>query len=923
MTLGLEESSPEKAPLSVLITLLQGLALAGLYAIAGKVSLGLSIPPYASAIFPPAGLAVAAALVGGKKFLPWIFLGSALMTLWGAYDASRLITDGILIAAAINAAGATLQAAIGEWSLKKTVGYPAPFYHARDVFLFLLLSPFICLISATLSVSGLTLFGVFDSVDYASNWLTWWIGDTLGVLVFLPIAMVFVGKPRAIWRTRAFTVALPIFITFTLFVHAYTKAGAWEHEESLREFRAQSQKLGIQIQARFDEQEFLIEELNGFLTHDLGKRVSRNEFHNFVKTALSRFPMVLEVEWAPRINENQRRSFEVEQQTFQSEIHIQQKDDTGHLIPASSRPYYFPVVYVEPFNANRRALGFDVSSTTERQSAVSMALASDRPVATPPLRLLQDDRTQLGIMLIKNVSSGPHAPGIIVTVLRIKELIDRTLPRDHSDFDVRLTDVGSGKSLYNMAESAAADSSFVQMLNYGGRLYQLETKPTAYYLSQHHDWQSFSVLIVGLFGTGLLGALLLLGTGHTARVEAQVRERTEALREATLIAEEANQAKSRFLAVMSHEIRTPMNGILGMAQLLLMPGFTEKEKQDSIRTIINSGRTLLAILNDILDLSKIEAGKIELESEVFDPDQLVRETAALFTESTVPQEVKLEFAWNGVKGIRYRADPIRLRQMLSNLASNAIKFTSRGFVRIEAKELERDEQDAILEFSVTDSGIGIAPEKQPLLFEPFTQADVSTTRKYGGSGLGLSIVRRFARMMDGDAGLESVEGKGSRFWFRIRVRLVDESEESRKILRAVPARSPLPASSAEPGYVLIVEDNLTNRKVIEAMLKKLGMTFISVENGQEALDHMTAGTEPALVLMDCQMPVMNGYEATQKIREWERANSKPHLPIIALTADAYEEDRKKCLAAGMDDFLAKPLNLNDLGTTIKKWLKNA
>ena len=261
--------------------------------------------------------------------------------------------------------------------------------------------------------------------------------------------------------------------------------------------------------------------------------------------------------------------------------------------------------------------------------------------------------------------------------------------------------------------------------------------------------------------------------------------------------------------------------------------------------------------------------------------------------------------------------------MLSNLASNAIKFTSRGFVRIEAKELERDEQDAILEFSVTDSGIGIAPEKQPLLFEPFTQADVSTTRKYGGSGLGLSIVRRFARMMDGDAGLESVEGKGSRFWFRIRVRLVDESEESRKILRAVPARSPVPASSAESGYVLIVEDNLTNRKVIEAMLKKLGMTFISVENGQEALDHMTAGTEPALVLMDCQMPVMNGYEATQKIREWELANAKPHLPIIALTADAYEEDRKKCLAAGMDDFLAKPLNLNDLGTTIKKWLKNA
>ena len=210
-----------------------------------------------------------------------------------------------------------------------------------------------------------------------------------------------------------------------------------------------------------------------------------------------------------------------------------------------------------------------------------------------------------------------------------------------------------------------------------------------------------------------------------------------------------------------------------MAQLILMSGLDDTERRDSVRTIINSGRTLLAILNDILDISKVEAGKIELESEVFDPDQLVRETAALLSESSVSKDVKLDFVWHGRNGERYRSDPIRLRQMLSNLTSNAVKFTPRGFVRIEGCEVERDGSDVLLEFAVIDSGIGIPLDKQAQLFEPFAQADISTTRKYGGSGLGWSIVRRFARLMGGDAGLESEPGKGSRGRLRIRATVGD------------------------------------------------------------------------------------------------------------------------------------------------------
>lgn len=389
----------------------------------------------------------------------------------------------------------------------------------------------------------------------------------------------------------------------------------------------------------------------------------------------------------------------------------------------------------------------------------------------------------------------------------------------------------------------------------------------------------------------------------------------------TRVAEAANRAKTSFLATMSHEIRTPLNGILGMAQLLTMPGNSPEKYPDYARTILTSGQTLMALLNDVLDLSKIEASKLELSYSVIDPRDLVDEVLSLFSENARRKNLEITATWKGLAGQCYRLDPVRVRQMLSNLVSNAIKFTEQGFVHITADEINREGGYAELEFSVTDSGIGIASDKLRLLFKPFSQIDNSSTRHYAGTGLGLSIVQRFAELMQGCSGVESSEGQGSRFWFRIFAEV--DGFVFPKTFPEKKEKAPDPCISFNPNraiHVLVVDDNYINREVIEAMLTKQGLAVICAENGRQAVDAVTDAEVIDLVLMDCQMPVMDGYEATRTIRDHELASDKSRLPIVALTGAASEEDMQRCVDAGMDDVLVKPIEYANLHNTLSKWL---
>ncbi|HMS84481.1 MAG TPA: ATP-binding protein [Nitrospira sp.] len=1151
-----------------------GLMLAATYVAMGKLGLMLAIQPgYASGIFPPAGLAIAAAYLWGGQTLPWIVLGSLTLNL--SVTTTPVQTSAIMAAICIAIASA-LQAWIGRLVLQRTIGLKTGLETIGHIGGYLLATPFICLVGASLSVASLVILSIMPSNQAFVAWMTWAIGDTLGTVSVFPIMLALFGTPDSVWKGRRVVVASVMAAVLLLVGLAYVSVRQIESAKMTQSFHFQANRLARTIQDHFDEQLFILNQLDTAFSISQHELIDRESFRALAQPALTRFPMLQAIEWVPEIALSRRTAFEAFQKKSISEFMIRHRNEEGALVSAPDRPTYYPVTYIEPLTRNEKALGFDLGSHPSRMKAVLQALQSDTPIATEPVTLVQEQESQTSVLLLKRIREGPHAPSLVLTVLRIGDFLKQFLPNGE-DMDVTLTDVGLKQVLYETHPSQPMAIEFLDTLQFGGREYRLQVRPSARFVASYDSFQSWSLLVGGVITAGLVGSTLLLITGTTNRVRMQVNERTQELamksdllqavidtvpvrvfwkdrasrylggnpafardaglsdpsellgksdydlvwaneagryqaddttviesespriafdepqttpsghtawlrtskvplkdrnnqvigvlgmyedvsaqrttetrlreseerftlamqaatdglwdwniqtqstylspqwkamlgyadheldnsfatwerlvdeddrvwtmalihdclcgksngfktefqmrhkdgrlvdilsramivrdqngkplrmvgthvditehyaverqlEQAARIMEEQNQAlaaaheqatksteaKSIFLASMSHEIRTPLNAIVGMADMLQETSLSQ-DQADYVQRFSRAADHLMALVNNILDLSKIEAGELQLEQICFNPRELVNTVRDLMGRNAETKQLVLDTQIQPDVPSTVIGDPTRLRQILLNLVGNAIKFTERGQVVLTVHAIPPDR----VRFTVSDTGIGIPSDKLPFIFESFTQGDATTTRKFGGTGLGLSICQQLVSLMQGQLKATSTIGVGSTFEFTVRLPSVIDTVTPPSNSHVQGQTEPISAPSSRPLNILVVDDLEDNRAIVTHYLKNSSYAVEMAENGQMAVEKFQTGRYD-LVLMDVQMPLMDGLQATSAIRQWERAHHRTPTPILALTAYALEEEAKKSLDAGCTAHLTKPIKKRDL-----------
>jgi PAS domain S-box-containing protein len=854
------------------------LLLALAYVLAGRLALLLAIPPgFASAMFPPVGIALAAVLMWGYPLLLGVFIGSTLMNLSIGGPLSGL---GLAIASAI-ALGTTLQCLLACWLIRRWVGFPNPLTEERSIFLLLLIGgPLTCLLSASGGVASLYFSQLISAVQVPASWLTWWVGDSIGVLIATPLMFILFAQPRALWRSRLSNVGLPLLISCSIMVLIFVRASHNEEQQLRERFHQQSKLIATAVKNRFELYSRTVQSIERLFA--ASEQVNSQEFSAFVGNFPRLYPGVRALGWNLQVSQAQRPGYEtaMQAQGFTG-FHISERNAAGNFIAAGPRETYTPVTYIVPLAANSKALGYDIGSESLRQQAMQRARDSGELAMTAPISLVQDAQQEPAVLLFYPVYQhatpaidGPsreHAlQGYATAVVQLSELIDAALS-DYArgGFQLRLNDITNPEAIVAYGNNSFELPAYAQPMvwqeswSIGGRNLQLSIAPSLDFLQHNQSRQSWAQLVGGLLLSSLLGGFLLSITGRAEQVRHQVKQRTlelsailENAAEAILIfdqqghLERANPAASRlfgydatallrqplelllpalqgqiesqlnallgsnievhgqhadsqplqleislsrfelpgrelyicllrdiaarkhveqlkneFISTVSHELRTPLTSIKGSLGLLAAGVFGQlpAPAQELVDIAQSNSERLVSLVNDILDIEKLEFGQSQLQLTPTNLNPVLQQALAQNQGYADSFNVRLHLDSHLPESLMVAIDSLRLQQVLSNLISNAVKFSpAQGQVEISA-HLVADQ----VEVAVHDHGLGIADEFRSRIFEKFAQADGSNTRTRGGTGLGLSICKTLMERMHGEIGYHSVLGQGSTFYFRL------------------------------------------------------------------------------------------------------------------------------------------------------------